>query len=342
MPAAAANPRKLSGAQKTAVLLVILGDQSSADVLRHLEEEEIQRVGREIANLRTITSEMAEEVLTEFHQMVVAQDYVIKGGLDYAQKVLVNAFGVEHAKRLIERVSSSLTIDNANFDALQRADPQQLANFIHSEHPQTVALILSHLGASQAAGLLQSLPPELRADVAIRMANLDQISPEIISRIANIVGEKLKSLGEVNRETYGGARAVAEMFNRLDQKDSKEILSKIENSNSPLGDTIRNLMFVFEDLLQVDASGIRELLARVDRKILTVALKGTSEPLKNHFLQVMSQRGAEMMREDMDAIGPIRMKEVEAAQKQIIAAVRLLESEGAINLKEAGGDQFVS
>jgi flagellar motor switch protein FliG len=173
------------------------------------------------------------------------------------------------------------------------------------------------------------------------MASLDQISPEIISKIAGVVGQKLKALGETSREAYGGVRAVAEMFNRLDQNASKEILESIENNDAQLGETIRHLMFVFEDLLRVDGAGIREILARVDRKVLTIALKGTSELLRNHFLEVMSQRGAEMLKEDMDAMGPVKLKEVEMAQQQIIAAVRLLESEGVINLGDAASDQYV-
>jgi flagellar motor switch protein FliG len=333
---------KLTGLQKVAVLMVILGEDTSASVLRELDEEEVHRIGREIAGIPSITSEMAEEVLGEFYNMLVAQDFVLKGGMDYARKILVSAFGSDQARRLLDRVGKGIGTDAASFDALQKADPQRLANFIHNEHPQTIALILSHLGAKQAANLLYSLPQELRADVAVRMANLDQISPEIISKIAQIVGQKLRALGETSREAYGGVRAVAEMFNRLDQADSKDILETIEAQDPQLGETIRHLMFVFEDLLRVEAAGIRELLARVDRKVLTIALKGTSEALKNHFLQVMSQRGAEMLREDMDALGPVKMKEVEMAQQQVIAAVRLLESEGVINLSDSGSDQYVS
>ncbi len=253
--------------------MVILGEDTSATVLRELDEEEVQRIGRGIASIPSITSEMAEDVLSEFYQMLVAQDYVLKGGMDYARKILVNAFGADHARRLLDRVSKALGNDAASFDALQKADPQQLANFIHNEHPQTIALILSHLGATQAANLLHSLPVELRADVAVRMANLDQISPEIISKIAGIIGQKLRALGETSREAYGGVRAVAEMFNRLDQNATKEILDTIEAGDPQLGETIRHLMFVFEDLLRVEAGGIRELLARVDRKVLTVALE---------------------------------------------------------------------
>lgn len=332
----------LTGAQKAAILMVILGEESSGALLRELDEDEVQRIGREIAGISAITSEMAEEVLTEFYQMMVAQDYILKGGLDYARKVLESAFGADRAKRLLDRLSVSLSTDTVHFDALQRADPQQLASFIHNEHPQTVALILSHVGGTQAARLLRSLSPEMRAEVCLRMANLDQISPEVIKRISTIVGQKLKSVGDLNRHDYGGVRAVAEVFNRLEQSESNEILEHIEAASPALGETIRQLMFVFDDLLKVDAAGMRELLARVDRKVLTIALKGTSEKLKNHFLQVMSQRGAEMLREDMEALGPVKMREVEAAQQQIVAAVRLLESEGVINLKDSGAEQYVS
>ena len=333
----------LTGAQKSAILMVILGEQVSSEVLRQLNEDEVESIGGQIANIPTITSVQSEEVLTEFYQMLVARDYVLKGGIEYARRILINAFGAEQAQRLTDRFARTAALLTSPFDALEKADPQQLASFIRNEHPQTVALILSHLGPAKAAALLTSLPPPLRADVAVRMANLDQISPEVMSKIAEIVGQKLKALVETTREVSGGVRAVAEMFNSLDQKTSKEILSSIEGSDEPLGEKIRHFMFVFDDLLQVNDAGIRELLARVDRKMLTVALKGTSEALKTHFLQTMSQRGAEMLREDMEALGPIRLREVLAAQQQIIAAVRLLEAEGAITIKASGGaDEYVS
>jgi len=331
----------MPGLRKAAILMVILGDQLSAEILKQLDEEEVQTIGREVARITSITSENAENVLEEFYQMTVAHDYMLKGGIDYAKKILMNAFGPEHAKKMLDRLMKTLGSETASFDTLQKADPQQLAKFIHHEHPQTIALILSHLNPSQAAGLLISLPPELRGDVALRMANLDQISPDIISKIAGIIGQKLKALGELSRESYGGVRAVSEMFNRLDSGTSKEILETIEQTDPNLVETIRHLMFVFEDLLLVDQGAIKEVLAKVDRKVLTIALKGTSDQLKNHFLQAMSQRGAEMLKEDMDALGPIKIKEVEAAQQQIIAVVRQLESEGTISLKGTVGEQYV-
>lgn len=332
---------KISGIRKAAILMVLLGEETSASILKHLDEDEVQAVGREVARVQAITSDEAEFVLDEFYQMTVAHEYVMKGGIEYARKILISAFGPESARKMLDRLMKTLGNETANFDALHKADPQQLAKFIHSEHPQTIALILSHLNPSQAAGLLSSLPPEIRADVALRMASLDQISPEIISRIATLIGSKLKSLGELSRESYGGVRAVAEMFNRLDSNVSKEVLDNLDDANSGLAETIRHLMFVFEDLLLLDQGAVKELLARVDRKLLTVALKGTSDQLKNHMLQAMSQRGSEMMREDMDALGPVKIKEVEGAQQQIIAILRQLEGEGTISLKGAGGEQYV-
>ena len=337
----ASSTASLPGIRKAAILLVILGDQISGEILKQMDEDEVQMLGREVARVVSISNDQAEEILEEFYQMSMAREYVLKGGIDYAKKMLINAFGPEHAKRMVDRLVKTLGSETASFDTLQKADPQQLAKFIHNEHPQTIALILSHLNASQAAGLLISLPPELRADVALRMANLDQISPEIISKIASIIGQKLKALGELSRESYGGVRAVSEMFNRLDSATSKEILEAIEQNNPNLVETIRHLMFVFEDLLLVTQEAIKEVLGKVDRKILTVALKGTSEQLRNHFLQGMSQRGAEMLKEDMDALGPVKIKEVEAAQQQIIAVVRQLEAEGTISLKGTLGEQYV-
>jgi flagellar motor switch protein FliG len=197
------------------------------------------------------------------------------------------------------------------------------------------------LNPSQAAALLISLPPEMRSDIAQRMASLDQISPEIIMKIASVIGSKLKALGEFSRESYGGVRAVAEMLNRLDSGSSRVILDHIEQQDTNLVETIRHLMFVFEDLLLIDPLGLKEVVGKVERKVLTVALKGTSEQLRNHIMTCMSQRGAEMLREDMDALGPVKIKEVEAAQQTIIALVRQLEAEGVISLKGTVGEQYV-
>ena len=217
------KPIRIKGMRKAAILLVVLGDGVGGEILKNMDEEEVESLGREIARVGTITADEAENILEEFYQMTVAHDYVLKGGIDYARKMLMNAFGPEQARKMLDRLIKALGSEAANFDVLQKADPQQLAKFIHSEHPQTIALILSHLNPSQAAGLLFSLPPELRSDVALRMANLDQISPEIIHKIAAVIGQKLHALGEFSRESYGGVRAVAEMLNRLDSTSGREI-----------------------------------------------------------------------------------------------------------------------
>ena len=335
------EPPTITGLRKAAIVTIILGDQVASEILKLLSETEVEEITKEVARIQKISGPDAEMALQECYEMALAHDYVIKGGVDYAKKMLVGAFGPEAAKRMVDRLIASLGAEAATFDALQKADPQQLARFIHNEHPQTIALILSHLNSSQAAALLFSLPVEIRADVALRMASLDQISPDIISKIALIIGNKLRSLGEVSRESYGGVRAVAEMFNRLDSNTSKEILDKIESIDQLLVGSIRHLMFVFEDLLLISEDGIKEVLGKIDRKLLTIALKGTSEQLRDHFMTAMSQRGSEMLKEDMDALGPIKIKEVEAAQQQIIAVVRQLESEGVISLKGAVGEQYV-
>lgn len=327
--------------RKAAMLLIVLGEQASADLLTQLSEDEIQKVSKEVAKITSLTSEDAERVLNEFHHISTAGDYVTRGGIEYARKLLMRAFSPEQAKRLLDRLTKTLGSEAASFDAIQKADPQQLAKFIHNEHPQTIALVLSHLNSTQAAALLTSLPAGLRADVAQRMASLDQISPDVILKIAGVIGQKLKTLGEFSRESYGGVRAVAEMLNRLDSVSGREILDHIEQQDTNLAETIRHLMFVFEDLLLIDPMGLKEVLGKVDRKVLTVALKGTSEQLRNLILGNMSQRGAEMLREDMDALGPVKIKEVDAAQQQIIAVVRQLESEGVISLKGTVGEQYV-
>lgn len=331
----------MPGLRKAAILIVALETDVASEVMAHLSEDEAAMISREVARLPSVSAEVAEAVLEEGYQLTLAHNYVVKGGVDYARNMLLKAYGPDQARKLVDRLMKAIGTDSASFDALQKADPQQLAKFIHKEHPQTIALVLSHLNSSQAAALLASLPLELRGEVSLRMANLERISPEVISRIAAIIGQKIRALGEFSREAYGGVRAVAEMFNRLDSGMSKDILNDLEKQDQDVTESIRHLMFVFEDLLLMDQSGVKEVLTRVDRKLLTLALKGTSDQLRVKFLECMSQRGAEMLREDMDSLGPVKIKEVEGAQQQIIAIVRQLEAEGTVSLKGAVGEQYV-
>ena len=331
----------LRGAKKAAIALVTLGDEVAAVVFPYLIEAEIELVSKEISKLHAVTAEQAERVLNELHDLQVAQQHLSAGGLEYAKRALNGAFGQDRARLIIDRLVRSLAAELPTFDSLQRADPQQVAKFIQSEHPQTIALVLSHLNSGSAAGMLMALPPQVRADVALRMASLEQISPGIVHRIASILEQKLRSLGQFSRESYGGVPAVAEMLNRLEANSGQELLDQIERMDAELGEAIRNLMFVFDDMLLIDSIAMREVLSRVDKKVLTTALKGTSEKLQNHFFANMSERGAAMLREDMEALGPVKIREVELAQQEIIAAVRQLEAEGVLSLKGAVGEQYV-
>jgi flagellar motor switch protein FliG len=342
MPAAAsALSAQPSGLRKAAVLLILLGEEHSADILRELTELEVQQVAREIAGIESISSEQAEAALEEFYQLSMGHEFIVRGGMDYARRMLHKAFGPDAGKKITDRLVMMMGGEYTHLEVLQKADPQQLARFIHNEHPQTIALVLSHLNATAAAGLLSSLPAELRPEVALRMANLDEITPEIVNKIAKVIGEKLQVVGQFSRESYGGVRAISELFNQLDSGTSKEILDVIEVQNPNLVETIRQLMFVFEDLITIDVIQLKEILAKVDRKILTTALKGTSAKLREHFFSTMSARGVEMMKDDIEALGPVRIKDVEGAQQQVIATVRQLEAEGAISLKGGGTDQYV-
>jgi flagellar motor switch protein FliG len=337
--AAPAPAQMLTGIQKAAILLVALGDQVSAELLKRLSDDEVQAVTGAIASLPAIPQEQVEAVLEEFRAAASGSAASGRGGADYAKRILTSAFGPEGSKKHLERLPKPP--GKGPDGGLHRLDPQLLARFVESEHPQTIAMVLAHLSAAQSAAVLRSMQPELRAEVTIRLANLDQISPAVMTKISTVLSKKLKTIGEIKRESSGGLRAVAEIFNQLDNELGNEILAQVGERDSGLVDAIRQKMFVFDDLMSVDANGVKELLARADRKLLTVALKAASEDLRKHLLQGMSQRGSAMLLEDMEALGPVKLKEVEAAQQQIIALLRQLETEGVVSLKGGADEQYV-
>jgi flagellar motor switch protein FliG len=331
----------LTGLQKAAIVLIALGPVESAPILKHLTEEQSSKVAKAIARLEPVKPEQIDEVLEEFYQFATSQQLYIKGGLEYAQKLLIEAYGPSTAQRLIDRLMKSMGQESVNFDNFRKVDPQQLGKFVQDEHPQTIAIILSHLDSSQAATLISSLPPETRTDVAIRMANLDQISPEIVRNIASVIDQKLRHLGESSREACGGVRAVANMFNRLDPKTCSQLLDAVESQDPALFDEIRRYMFVFRDLEDLDMISLKTLVSKVDRNTLVLALKGASDTLRQKFISSQSQRGGEMLAEDIASLGPVKLKDVDAAQQQIIAVARELEKEGLISLKNSPADQYV-
>ena len=335
------QPTNLSGARKAAILSLILGEEQAAKVFRHLREDEVEKITREVAALGAVSTELGEKVLEEFHNLSTAAGLSARGGVEVARSMLQKSLDPLNAPRVIDRLLKSFE-STAGFNALEKADPQQLSKFIQGEHPQTIALILAHLNATNAARLITLLPDELRADVLTRMANLDEISPEVIRSISSVIDLRLKTLGGPQRESYGGVRAVAELFNRLDRGVSQPVLEAIEHQAPELAVAIRNLMFVFDDLATVEDNGLREIIQRADKKVLTIALKGATEEIRSRFFQNMSKRAADMLKEEMDVLGAIRLREVEKAQQDVVAIARKLEEEGLIVTGAAAGEPYVT
>ncbi len=325
---------QLSGVQKAAILLILLGEDFATRVLREMSEEAIQEVTKEIAITKAVDPEVAKAVLQEFFTLTVAKEQLAKGGVDFAKKVLVESLGPEKAKKVIESLVKSMET-SIGFEALKNIRPQQLAKIIQKEHPQTIALILAHLDPSKAAECLAELPENLRVEVVKRLASLSDISPEVLRRLSVVLEEKLQSVGTTNVE-IGGPKTVAEVLNRLDRETTKEILDNLAKENPELASQVRDLMFVFEDILKLDDMAIREILKRVDKKVLIVALKGASDELKEKFFSNMSKRAAETLKEEMEYLGPVKLKEVEAAQREIVELIRKLEDEGVISIGGAG------
>jgi flagellar motor switch protein FliG len=325
-----------------ATLFVLIGEDAAAEVLRYLNEAEIESISREISNVGPIGSDDAEKSAEDLYQLLMANRFVSEGGVDYAKKVILRTLGAGPAKRIMDRLSSSYASDNA-FEAIDRLNPMQLSQFIQNEHPQTIALILAHLAPSSSAELLESLPESIQAEVAVRMARLETISPEVIRGISSVLEEKLKPVGTyAHSQAYGGIRAVAELFNRLDRRRSRSVLEMMEKDKPDIANSIRELMFIFEDIATLDDTAIREIIQRVDKKSIGQALKGATDSQQQQFFRNMSQRAVEMMREEMEIMGPVKMKDVHAAQQRIVEVVRKLEEDGVINLGGGGGgDEYV-
>jgi flagellar motor switch protein FliG len=331
----------LAGAKKAAILLVLLGDDVAAAVFKYLPDSEQRQVTQQIAELEYVSPEVASNILREYHRLALTQEYLAQGGQEYARKLLVKAFGEQGAKELLEEVNRVQEASAQNLDTLQKADPQQLAKFIQGEHPQTIALILAHLNTKVTRTVLMLLPEKVRSQAVKRLAQMQQFSPEMVKKIALVLNKRLLTLGAQSQRAYGGVKTVAELLNQIDQEATSSILETIEQDNAQLATNIRNLMFTFEDFLEVPDTGIRELLSQVDKKALATALKGASEDLKNHIFKSMSTRAVEMLKDDMDALGPIRSRDVRNAQSEIVAIARRLEGEGKLALKQEQEDSYV-
>ncbi|QZY56747.1 flagellar motor switch protein FliG [Crassaminicella profunda] len=334
-------PRKtgLSGKEKAAVLLISLGPDKSAKIFKHLQEEEIEELTLEIANMRKIPSEEKEKVMEEFYQVCLAQEYISEGGINYAKEILEKALGTQKAYDIVNKLTASLQV--RPFDFARKADASQLLNFIQNEHPQTIALILSYLGAQQAGQILSSLPQNKQAEVAKRIATMDRTTPEIIKEVEAVLESKLSSMVTQDYTTAGGIQSIVDLLNSVDRGTEKFIMETLEIEDVELAEEIKKRMFVFEDIVTLDSTSIQRFIRDVDNNDLAVALKGSTEEVQEIIFNNMSKRMAEMIKEDMDFMGPVRLRDVEESQQKIVNMIRKLEEAGEIIISRGGGDEII-
>ncbi len=332
-PSQQAHFDEMSMAEKVAILLLQLGEDVTATVFSRMNVESITEVSKYIANNRSIEKNLGAAVLEEFYAIIQSNQYLNTGGMDYAREILYKALGPEEAKKVLERLSKSMQ-NIQNFAYLSKIKPQQLADFITTEHPQTIALILAHMEPSAAAETLYIFPDDLRAEVAMRMAKLGDISPSIIKRVSAVLESKLEALASYKVEV-GGPRAVADVFNRLGAKASKATLTQIEQLDQELAASIKEMMFTFEDIVDLDGASVREILKMVDKNDLMLALKSSADELKEKFYANMSQRAKDAFIEEMQFLGAVKVKEVESAQRKIVEAVQTLAEQGVLQLGES-------
>ncbi|QXM06151.1 flagellar motor switch protein FliG [Crassaminicella indica] len=335
-------PRKtgLTGKEKAAVLLISLGPDKSAKIFKHLQEEEIEELTLEIANMRKISPEEKEKVLEEFYQVCLAQEYISEGGINYAKEILEKALGTQKAYDIVNKLTASLQV--RPFDFARKADASQLLNFIQNEHPQTIALILSYLGPQQAGQILSSLPQNKQAEVAKRIATMDRTTPEIIKEVEAVLESKLSSMVTQDYTTAGGIQAIVDLLNSVDRGTEKFIMETLEIEDVELAEEIKKRMFVFEDIVTLDSTSIQRFIRDVDNNELAIALKGATQEVQDIIFNNMSKRMAEMIKEDMDFMGPVRLRDVEEAQQKIVNTIRKLEEAGEIIISRGGGDEIIA
>ena len=325
-----AKSEEITGVQKAAILLIALGPDKSSNVFKHLKEDEIEQLTLEIANTRSVSPAMKDAVLDEFYEVCLAQQYIAEGGIGYAKDLLEKALGSERAKDVIGKLTF-----------VRKTDASQLLNFIQDEHPQTIALILSYLSSNQASAIISALSPEKQTDVAKRIAQMDRTSPDVIKEVEKVLEQKLASLVNQDYTIVGGVDSIVDILNTVDRGTEKHIMESLEIEDPELADEIRKKMFVFEDILSLNDRSIQRVLREVDNNELAVALKGSNEEVQNLIFSNLSKRLATMIREDMDFMGPVRMKDVEEAQQKIVNIIRKLEDSAEIIISRGGGDEIV-
>lgn len=329
----------ITGREKAAMLLISLGPERSAEIFKHLKEEEIEELTLEIANIRSVTPSEKEGILDEFYQVCLAQDYIAEGGISYAKEILEKALGTQKAFDIINKLTASLQV--RPFDFIRKTEASQILNFIQYEHPQTIALILVYLKPQQASALLAALPQDKQADVARRIAVMDRTSPDIIKEVEKVLEKKLSALVSEDFTSAGGVQTIVDILNIVDRGTEKNIMETLEVEDTELAEEIKRRMFVFEDITTLDTRSIQRFLREVDNNMLAIALKGSSDEVKNIIYANMSKRMAEMIKEDIDFMGPVRLREVEEAQQKIVNVIRRLEDEGEIIISRGGGDEII-
>lgn len=331
--------KELTGRQKAAILLISLGPEISAQIFKHLQEEEIEQLTLEIANIRKVPPEKRDEVYQEFYQMCLANEYISQGGIGYARELLEKALGAQKATEIIDRLTASLQV--RPFDFIRKADPSQLLNFLQGEHPQTIALILAYLEPEQAASVISALPPESQTEVARRVALMDRTSPEILREVEKVLERKLSSVVTQDYTSAGGVKSLVEVLNRVDRATEKTIIETLEVQDPELAEEIKKLMFVFEDIVQLDDRAVQLVLREIDSHDLALALKGAGEQVMKKIENNISKRAAQMLKEDIEYMGPVRLRDVEDAQQRIVAVIRKLEEQGQIFITRGGRDEII-
>lgn len=330
---------ELDGKQKAAVLMITLGPDVSASILKHLREDEIDKLTLEIANQRKISQEQKDKILAEFHQMCMAKEYISSGGLDYAREILEKALGADKAFYIINKLTTSLQI--RPFDFARKTDPAQLLNFIQNEHPQTIALITAYLQSDQAASIISALPPDRQVDVARRIATMDRTSPDVIKDVERILERKLSSLVTQDFTAAGGIDSIVEVLNKVDRTTERTIIENLEIQNPDLAEEIKKRMFVFEDIVGIDDRSLQLVLREIDSKELGLALKAASSEVAEKIYKNMSKRASDMLREEIEFMGPVRIRDVEEAQQKIVNVIRRLEESGEIIVSRGKGDELI-
>lgn len=330
---------ELSNRQKAAVMLMVIGPDLAGQVIRHLSDDQTELLSLELARLDRVTPDQRNQVIQDFYEVAIAQEYIAEGGIEHARRVLEAAYGADRADTVCKRVMNAMQV--MPFDFLKKADPGQVLSFIQDEHPQTIALILAYMPMNNAAMILSKLGPELRADVAARIAMMDQTPPEVIRRVEQVLEKKVSSLISQEMTQAGGPKALVDLLNRVDRSTERLIMDSLAENNPELADAVKNMMFVFEDIVQLDDRAIQAVLKEVDMKELATALKGTSQEVQTKIYKNMSERAVAMLKEDMEFMGPVRLRIVEEAQQKIVAVIRRLEESGEIVVGRTGEEEVL-